>query len=241
MPPIPTFKLDDLSLNEILDGFEQLETIMEMDEEINQVLESMTEELIPMGAYENKPTFEDFMPEYVYEEIMPEIEATYQEQNDLNEIIDMFIQDEYLGEQTAKYEDMMMQGDVFESYGSLDVLSMDYNPDWEGMTIEFEITDDYETVECFHKQSLKVFMCLFAPLMLAFFVYQGIGLWKQFKLNRAQYLRLSTSDTKMEEAEDDGTVIECNKKPILLKSCIFGVSFFCSTALMIASGVVLLK
>jgi hypothetical protein len=107
---------------------------------------------------------------------------------------------------------------------------------YDEITVEFEITDDNATgAISIDKQSLHLFMFMFAPMMLALFAYEFNVLWKQFKLNRAQYVKLP-SDSKMES----GFIAEkSNKRPIALQSCIFGVSFFWFVAMMISLATLL--
>jgi hypothetical protein len=107
---------------------------------------------------------------------------------------------------------------------------------YDEISVEFEITDDTATGSIsIDKQSLKLFMFMFTPMMLALFAYEFNVLWKQFKLNRTQYVKL-TSDSKMES----GFVADkSNQRPIGLRACVFSVSFFWFVAMMVSLGTLL--
>jgi hypothetical protein len=170
-----------------------------------------------------------------------------QDQKDISEILEHIIEDFEViaGDEIEHVFQSISEGmGQLASMGEYELAAMgedrvpvlasaDCNPDYSSydeITIEFEFTDDSSNEAIsIDKSSLKMFMFLFAPMMTALFVYEAAILWKQFNINRrAQYVKLSTSE-KGDYLEEKSV-----KKPILLQSCIFGVSLFWLVAMMLA-------
>jgi hypothetical protein len=103
---------------------------------------------------------------------------------------------------------------------------------FDEITIEFTVTEETEGMISLDKYSLRLFMILFAPVMAAFFAYQFIQIWKQSRRNLQMRFVKLPSDSEVNYNGEMSNV----KKPISLQACIWVVSFFWFTAMMLSCG-----